>query len=61
MLNSLNTHYGEHTSSGSSVDTNTDGLGNNVDRRNTIDGHYGKLSLDTESAIILQSFKRQNY
>lgn len=55
MLNPLNTHRGEHTSLGSSVDANRDGLGN------TIDSHYGKLSLDTETTIILQSLKRQNY
>lgn len=47
MLNPLNTHRGEHTSPGSSVDANRDGLGN------IVDSHYGKLSLDTEPAIIL--------
>lgn len=54
-LNPLNTHHGEHISSASSVDANRDALGN------TIDSHYGKLSLDSESAIILQSLKRQDY
>lgn len=48
-LNPLNTHPG------GSVDANRNALGN------IIDSHYGKLSLDTESAIILQSLKRQNY
>lgn len=54
MLNSLNIYCGEHISPGRSMGVNRSGLGN------IFDSHYGKLSLDTESAIILQSFKRQN-
>lgn len=55
ILNPLNIYCAEHISPGSSMGVNRSSLGN------IFDSHYRKLSLDIESAVILQSFKRQNY